>query len=1256
LLDVFAETVARCRERVAIDAPDGTYTYSELSDAVLMLADRLRTLGIGPGDRIGVYVPSGTAQLYVAILGALHAGAAYVPVDAEDPPARAAAIWESSGTCAVIETGLRINELAAPTAADRELTLDDDAWVIFTSGSSGQPKGVAVSHRSAAAFVDAEASLWEVDRTDRVLAGLSVGFDASCEEIWLAWRHGAALVPAPRALVRTATELGPWLRDRHVSVISTVPTLAAMWTEEDIRGVRLLILGGEPCPESLAWRLAAEREVWNTYGPTEATVVSTATPLHPGEPVTIGWPLRGWQVAVVDELGESVPVGQPGELAIAGVGLGRYLDAGLDAERYAELPAFGFRRAYRTGDIVRETVDGVQFIGRRDAQVKLGGRRLELGEIDAQLSALPGVRAASSAVKKTASGNPVLVGYVVGDTDPADVRSKLAERLPDGIVPLVLALDSLPTSASGKVDRKALPWPPPPPRAIPTTGAASAAPLTGTAAWLAARWAEQLGPLPMSTDSDFFELGGSSLAAAKLVSTLRARYPSVAVGDIYAHRRLGQLAARLDRLPIAGAEEAPAQPVTARRGAVVQLAGVFALLVLSSPQWLLAILAVDRLAGRRFGPEVGWGWMIGGWLVFGTAVGRAAVVLLARRVLLPTLAPGSYPRHGSLMCRLWFLERLAEAFRSESLAGTPFAARFARLCGHRVGAHARLGTLPPITSLISIGEGATLEPEVDAHGWWLEGDQLMVGELRIGPGARVGRRALLAPGANIGAGAEVEPGSVISGSVPPRQRWAGSPARHVGAAGQSWPKAAAPRPAAKGRWRAMYVAGLSLQTILPLLAAAPPLVLLQLAGIGRSDQGLVMRLVSDAPVIAAGFLITYAVLVALTVRSVGRLVRPGWHPAEGRTGWAIWFTESVMASARDVLFPLYSTLYTRPWLRLAGVRVGARAELSTAVGISRLTSFADLSFAADDAVLATARARGGWLHVAPIEVGNGTFLGNGAILRGGAVLGRDGLIGALTTAPQRTADGTSWFGSPALELPRVPDATDSARTTNPPRRLILARGAMDSIRILLPATISVGLAALVFWALETIGGATSVAAMVAATPFVLLGAGVCAVALTVAAKWLIIGRYQPGEHPLWSFFVWRDEIINSVQDRLAGTWLLNEALGTPLMCVYLRATGANVGRDVWCETLALTEFDVVELGDGCVVNRQACIETHLFHDRLMRIGPATLGPGSSLGPASAVLPDTVLGAGTYVGGRSVVLRGEELPPGTRWHGAPVVSI
>jgi non-ribosomal peptide synthetase-like protein len=1260
LLDVFAETVTRNSARTAIEAPDALLDYGALEQQAKALAARLSAKGVGPGDRVGVYVPSGTAQLYVAILGTLHAGAAYVPVDADDPPARATSIWARAGACAVVEDGLVINELSAPRGEERQLTVEDDAWVIFSSGSTGQPKGIAVSHRSAAAFVDAEAELWTVTAEDRVLAGLSVGFDASCEEMWLAWRHGAALVPAPRALVRTGTELGPWVARRGVSVISTVPTLAAMWNADDVLGVRLLILGGEVCPDALAWRLARDREVWNTYGPTEATVVSTAGRVRAGEAVTIGWPLHGWEVAIVDEHGDPVALGESGELAIGGVGLGRYIDPDMDAARFAELAGLGWARAYRTGDIVRETIDGLHFIGRRDDQIKLAGRRVELGEIDAQLNAVPGVRAASATVQRTASGHDILVGYVVGDADPADVRSTLAERLPEGIVPLVVPLDSLPTSAAGKVDRKALPWPPPSPRGggrrESRQGATFPPELTGTAVWLAERWRDQLGPLPITPYSNFFELGGNSLSAARLVSAMRGRYPSVTVADVYAHRQLAQLTARLDRLGVAAQKTAVLHKAGSARWGLAQLAGIFALLAINSPQWLLAIFTFDRLTAGKLGPQVGWGWLIAGWLVFGSAFGRAALVLLARRLLLPGLKPGRYPRRGWLMVRIWLLERVGEMLRSEGLSGTPFAARYARLCGHSVGEGARLGTLPPPASLISIGAGATVEGHVDMHGWWIEGDELIVGEVRIGANAYVGARSLLGPGAEIGAGAEIEAGSTVAGSVPAAERWGGSPARHVGPAGESWPATAPPRLRAARAWKAMFIAGLGLQSLIPVLAAVPGILLLAFWHAGQSDGKLATVLITRAPLLAAAFLVSYAVLIALLMRAAGRLVRPGWHPADGAVGWALWLGEGLMADARAGLFPLHSSIYVGPWLRLAGIPVGRRAEVSTAVGLNRLTSLAEASFAADDSGLVGARAHRGWLEVAPIEVGKGTFLGNSAVLTGGCRLGSDCLVGVLTTAPREAPQGTSWLGAPALELPRVPDSVDPERTINPTPRLVAVRGTLELIRILLPATISVVLAGGVFFALESIGRSYGAAAMALAAPFVLLAAGVSATALTVAAKWLIMGRYRPGEHPLWSSFVGRDEIINSLQDQLAGAWLLKLAVATPLLSVYLRAMGAKVGREVWCEGLTITEFDVVELGDGCVVNRYATVQTHLFHDRLMRIGKVTLGPGSSLGPASAALPDSVVGAGTRVGGRSVVLRGEELPPGTSWHGTPVVSV
>ena len=225
-----------------------------------------------------------------------------------------------------------------------------------------------------------------------MLAGLSVAFDASCEEMWLAWAHGACLVPAPRSIVKSGLDLGPWLRERRITVISTVPTLASMWPDSMLTDVRLVILGGEAFPPELVTRLQAPgREVWNTYGPTEATVVACAAMVTGELPVRIGLPLAGWDLAVVDGEGRPVAVGESGELIIGGVGLARYLDPAKDAEKYAPMPTLGWERAYRSGDIVVNDPEGLLFGGRADDQVKIGGRRIELGELDDQLLRLPGV-------------------------------------------------------------------------------------------------------------------------------------------------------------------------------------------------------------------------------------------------------------------------------------------------------------------------------------------------------------------------------------------------------------------------------------------------------------------------------------------------------------------------------------------------------------------------------------------------------------------------------------------------------------------------------------------------------------------------------------------------------------------------------------------------------------------------------------------------------------------------------------------------
>ena len=269
LVDIFRATVAAHPDTLALDNGRETLTYAALADAADDIADALVAVGVERGDRVGVRIPSGTTDLYIAILGILAAGCAYVPVDHDDPDERARVVFGEAGVAAVVTADLVVRATAGtiPDSGVREdPDLTDDAWIIFTSGSTGTPKGVAVTHRNAAAFVDAESLMFlqaaPIRPGDRVMAGLSVAFDASCEEMWLAWRYGACLVPAPRSLVRSGVDLGPWLIANAITIVSTVPTLVQLWPTGALDRVRLLILGGEACPPEIGARFAtATREV-----------------------------------------------------------------------------------------------------------------------------------------------------------------------------------------------------------------------------------------------------------------------------------------------------------------------------------------------------------------------------------------------------------------------------------------------------------------------------------------------------------------------------------------------------------------------------------------------------------------------------------------------------------------------------------------------------------------------------------------------------------------------------------------------------------------------------------------------------------------------------------------------------------------------------------------------------------------------------------------------------------------------------------
>jgi len=1252
LVELYQRTRDLHPEAPALVLDGQTVSYRRLDALADEIALRLRKAGAGPGERVGLRIPSGTLDLYAGVLGILKSGAAYVPVDADDPDERARQVFAGADVVAILGAGLEVIPRRPAHARRRRPTPADDAWVIFTSGTTGVPKGVAVTHASATAFVTAEQRLWCVTPQDRVLAGLSVAFDASCEEIWTAWANGAALVPAPRSVVRSGVDLGAWMAERGVTVVSTVPTLATLWPDDVLAGIRLLILGGEALPEPLGHRLAASCEVWNTYGPTEATVVSTAARVVPGRPITIGFPLHGWKVAVVDEEGRPVELGEPGELVIGGVGLGRYLDPAMDLVRYAPLPALGWARAYRSGDVVRATPDGFAFVGRSDDQVKIGGRRLELGEVEAHLASFPGIAAAAVVVRETASGNKLLAGYVVAaagaDLDPAAMRDHVAERLSGGLAPLVIVLDAMPLKSSGKVDKKALPWPPP----GEAEGVGTAT--DGRLGWLIGCWQEQLGPLPLTAESDFFAHGGTSVAAAKLVSALRERYPSAAVADVYHHPTLGGLAARLDELGESVGEARTAGELRNggwRVSALAHLLGLGIVLGLGAVPWVLALLAYDDLFGARVDLRASWFALIPIWVVLGSLPGRAAIVALLRRTLLGGLRDGRYPRHSWIGWRLWFVETLATAFHLDHLAGTPWAGRIARLSGFAVARDARLGTLPPPSGLIRIGAGATIEKEVELRGWYVEGTEVVVAGIEIGAGARIAQRTMINPGVTIGAGAETEVGSVICHDVPAGERWAGSPAVRVGSAGDLWQDA--PAPVALGGGRGAFALALAIRQAVPLLALLPGLIWIVLVG-GGAVGGITETILLTAPLLGISWFGARCLLTALVVRLAARRYDAGWIRDESPAAAALWLSDALMSDAMTSLFPLFATSFTRAWLRLCGIEVGRGTEVSTSTGISHLIRYGASSFSTDDVCFVTGRSRDGWTELGRIRIGDRSFLGNGAIIRGGTTIGDDCLIGLQTLAPYDVPDGTTWLGTPALEVPRIRVVADPHRTLTPSRRLQAQRRAFDVARILLPVIMTAYLAT-GFDGLLALDSHHGVGRLILVAPAISLVLGLAACAFTIAAKWLLIGRYRPTSHPFFSTFVWRDEMLNSCQEMLAGTWLLRSATGTSLLNGYLRLMGARIGRDAYIDTLAITEYDQVDVAESAAVNHHACIQTHLFHDRVMQIGPSRLGAGSTMGPRTAVLPDTVVGDDTHLGMRSVLLRGEALPAVGRWVGIPLVA-
>jgi non-ribosomal peptide synthetase-like protein len=292
------------------------------------------------------------------------------------------------------------------------------------------------------------------------------------------------------------------------------------------------------------------------------------------------------------------------------------------------------------------------------------------------------------------------------------------------------------------------------------------------------------------------------------------------------------------------------------------------------------------------------------------------------------------------------------------------------------------------------------------------------------------------------------------------------------------------------------------------------------------------------------------------------------------------------------------------------------------------------------------------MSIGRAKIGRRAFLGNSGITGPGRSVPRGALVAVLSATPRKAKRGSSWLGNPPVRLRRTASDFDEARTFHPPLRLRFARGFWELLR-LVPVFVTAWIALAVLAALAGVWIELGLGWAVLLSGVVMLAAGAVAAGVTTAAKWAFVGRIERREHPLWSSFVWRNELSDTFVEMVARPWFAANAAGTPALAVWLRSLGARLGRGVWCESYWLPEADLVTLGSGSTVNRGCVVQTHLFHDRIMQLDLVELGDGATLGPHSVILPAAAIDDNASVGAASLVMRGERVPAGSLWAGNPI---
>ena len=1297
LHQLFENTVEKYPDNIAVQFNNETITYSELNKKANRLARYLKSLGVGINDFAAIFL-SRTPDMYVTMLAILKTGAVYIPIDPKYPAERVHFILADCNARILISTSDQINKVSGLTcnkvlldkdqnkfnsqsslnfpSGEIKASMDDIAYAIYTSGTTGTPKGVKISHLAVCNLVRAEGKIFGIKQKDKVFQGFSIAFDASVEEIWLAFYSGATLFVGTEEMMQSGQNLSGILNENKITVFSTVPTLLSVLTE-DIPMLRLLILGGEVCPTELAKRWATPgRRMINTYGPTETTVIATYSECSPARNVTIGKPIPNYSAYILDSEMQKVQVSVAGELCIGGLGLSDgYINLPELTDKNFIVPDFETnpnfpRRLYRTGDLCRFNESGeIEFLGRIDSQIKLRGFRIELTEIESQLMLCKGVQSVAVTVKNGFNGIQLLVAYIIpsdpGEFDAEVAKSYLKSKLAPFMIPNIFEIvTELPLLPSGKVDRTKLPDP----ELSYGQHLVNSSECSPNEIKILHLWQKLFAPNQVGVEDNFFNLGGHSLFASQMISELRKekQMNMLSVRDIYEYPTVRKLAAHIDALNrntvSKGFEKSSKSKVNQLTyysvGALQTLSFLFF-------YGIATLLIVSPFVIKNYFPHVSYNNLAFLCLVY-IILSYPLLLLLSviiKWLIIGKFREGNYPLWGFYYFRFWFVKKCVDITPVALLTGTPFLAIYYRLMGTKIGKDVYLSSdRIRAFDLVSIGNNSSVSKEAHMMGYVVEDGMLKLGRISVGNNCFIGARSLLHLNSRMEDDSALLELSMLSGNstIPAGQTWRGSPAKPYESEYDLLvtAKKKAPRsgnPFKRIGLTLIHAFALLFVLLLPWILLIPYSLVIYFSNI---NGGICMTLLTMIP-LAAMYIFTFCLSSAAVKWIILGKLKPGDIPLNSVLYIRKWIVDSLIAMSLLMIKSLYATLYLPPWLRLTGAKIGKRAEISTVNYISTdLLKIGNESFLADSVNVGPPVVINGYMLFRTTEVGSRSFLGNSAVLPTGSKVEDGCLIGVLSVTPSLPEEAkmknSSWLGSPPMFLPNRQKSPEFPEkyTFKPTFSLYLMRGIIEFFKITLPFAIASILLLLFYNYAYLIFKSGNYLRFVFEAPLVLIVLSVSTIIFGWFFKTILIGKYKPDVKPLWSTFVWRNEFINSISENLVYPFFESMFLGTPFAPVYFRIMGSKIGKKVFMETTEITEFDLVKIGDESALNFGCTIQTHLFEDRVMKMSDINIGKACTIGSLSVILYDTKMHDHSLLHGLSLIMKGETLPKNTCWQGSP----